>query len=158
MKKITFGLLVTTLTLLFSSCIVVSDDTFDDCPFRTHYDFTFINNTDYKVGDWYLRTEYGKKYAKSSDYEQINSGRKSTIYNVPKNDYQVYFAYSSNIKQYLYTNYFTLDTDTKYYLQEDRFYERSAIASNSETGNEAPVLYIVDDKGNRIELFPVEEE
>lgn len=145
MKKYIYLTALLFSTLFLSGCIVISDD------FSFYHDFTIKNDSNTKIEDWYLKSYSGKKVAKSDDWEPVSPHSKSTITDVHENYYRVYFSKSDDPRQYYYSNnYFYLDSDTTYYITTDDFYSRSAIASsNTNTSKE---IYLVDDKGNKIEL------
>lgn len=149
MKKIFSGLIVLSTVLMLSSCIIVSDNDFDDI---LHYDFTFVNDTNEDIADWYLKSEDGDKYAISSNYEEVLAGENRKLRNVPMDDYKVYFLYSADkaSNQYYYSNYFFLNKDKRYSLKNDVVSPRSATVSDTTTEK---VFYLEDEDGNQITLM-----
>ncbi len=145
MKKYIYLTALLISTLFLSGCIIINDD------YSIYHDFTIKNDTNEKVEDWYLKSYSGKKVAKSDDWKTVNPHSKSTITNVSENFYRVYFSKTDDPRQYYYSNnYFYLDSDTTYYIKSDDFYSRSAhTASDTNTSRE---IYLVDNKGNKIEL------
>lgn len=140
MKKYFYIAILLISSIVFSSCIIVTDDFID------HYSITFVNDTPTTVADWYLRTHSGNKIAKSDNWESVSPHSQSTLPNVRENYYQIYYCFDSNIKQYYYTNYILLDSNTRYSLKNDDFYSRAP------KGTATPHFYLEDDKGNKIQL------
>lgn len=152
MKKITLSLILISTFMLLSSCVIVADDDWD---WHNYHDFTFVNDTQYRIADWYLRTSDGKQKAKSDNYVEVKPNSSSTLHDVYEDYYQVYMSYSYYPDKYYYSvNYVYLDTDTKYYLKSNDFYARSAASKTSEENK----IILIDDKGNEIELIMQEAE
>lgn len=143
MKKLITGLLLFTSFILLSSCVVVAERHFH------YYDFTFENDSDFYIADWYLRTEDGRQEAKSSDFVTVRPHHSSKLTNVIEDDYRVFFSFGALPDLYYYTDLFYLDSDKVYYLYQHKYYRRSII---NEPDNSEPSFYLMDSDGNVIDL------
>ena len=120
MKKIFPILLLSMILGVFSSCIIIP-------PEESTYTFYLFNNSDYDIRDWYLIDEYDEIYSKNNDGYAcpIDSGEISSIKDLKKRDYYLYFEYYDSVG-YLnkrITNLFRLESDTTYKMIEKTFYE-----------------------------------
>lgn len=152
MKKNILVAILTSLVLILSSCVIYADDVIEE--HFHYYDFTFYNDTDKRIADWYLRTESGEKIAKSSNFVNVYPRSKSTLHNVREDSYRVMLAYSSDPYQYYYSDEFYLNKDMIYYLYTAVIYHRSATGTEN---IEEKHLYIVDETGNKIQLHPASQ-
>ena len=144
MKKGLFVLLLASAVMLFSSCIWVQ---VNDSP-RT-YSLTFSNESGQGVQDWYLRNRAGDEYSISDDYNIVRNGYSSILYDLPEDDYELYFCMYVN--HYKVTNFVHIDRDTVYHLRSEEggnFTYRSAAGESAEEGK----LVLVDSDGNEIPL------
>lgn len=144
MKKGLFVLLLASVVMLFSSCIWVQ---VHDSP-RT-YSLTFSNESGHHVQDWYLRNRAGDEFSISDDWETVKNGSSSTLFNIPEDDYELYF--STIVDQYKVTHFVHIDSDVIYHLRSEEggnFTYRSAAGESTEEGK----LVLVDSDGNEIPL------
>lgn len=152
MKKIIYVLLAACLVGLLSSCVVVEPHRFRE------YDFTFNNNTDDIIGDWFLKDDHDNNYSKrGKEANRVLPGCKDTMHDIEYDDYRLYFSYSYNpdYTDYYKTKWFTMDDDTEFRLSTERFYDRSAVSVSTDSADEGK-LYLIDSNGNTIELIKVD--
>jgi len=153
MKKLLQLLVVAGILTMFTSCVYVGR-----APHHDTYDFTFKNNTDWDITDWYLKDSYGYNHSKrGSSANKVYAGEKDTLYDLDFDYYTVWFSYERRpgYFDYYHTYEFKLDTDTVYDLYRDDFYERAVLVPGTEETE--PVFYLTDSDGNRIELVKEEK-
>lgn len=144
MKKGLFVLLLASSVMLFSSCIWVQ---VNDSP-KT-YSMTFSNESGNGISDWYLRNRAGDEYSISDDFEIVENGYSSILFDIPEDDYQLYFCFY--VDHYKVTNFVHIDRDVIYHLRSKdggNFTYRSATGESTSEGQ----LVLVDSDGNEIPL------
>ena len=150
MKKIFSILLLSMILGLFSSCIIVPED---------RYTFTFYNDTQTYIYDWYLKNKYDINFTMSSDYCDVPPGYYSSMSDLREDEYQVYYCLLSNVKQDVYVcseYFFRVNKDCTYYLSQDDCWAggpRSAVTSANE--NIEPNYILMDSDGNKYPLKTV---
>ncbi len=151
MKKIFPALMLTMIVGLFSSCVIV---TTSDTPTPT-YAITFCNESNDNVIDWYVKNSKDKRFAISDDFCIVTRGSTSKLWNLPKDDYKVLFAFLPNT--YYQTNYIELNVDTEFHIYSGSSYTtrvRSAVVSDSDFSEYDYIL--VDSNGNTYPLVKAE--
>lgn len=141
MKKHIYLFLITSILILFSSCVIVAPD--------IRYDITFKNDTGFNVRDWYVENYDGRNFAKSDDYVPVNAYSQSTVHDLHPDFYRVRFSYFKDIL-YFDSNYTFLDEDIIYILSYDNFYSRAISDENAD--NPEKYLVLKDNKGNTYKL------
>ena len=151
MKKLFPVLLLTMIVGLFSSCVIVATS---DTPTPT-YAITFCNDSNDDVIDWYVKNSHDKRFAISDDFCIVTRGSTSKLWNLPKDQYKVLFAFLPNT--YHPTNYIELNVDTEFHIySRDTYTTRfsSAVVSDSDFSEYDYIL--VDSNGKSYPLIKTE--
>ncbi len=157
MKKLFPVLLLAMIIGLFSSCIIVTNDT-------AKHTITLRNNLeddeDNDIFDWYAKNMSDQKFAISSTPVGVSSdGGVSRLRDIPQDYYKVIFTFDDTTDNndndtYYVSNKFYLDSD-KDFILEGRHSSYTATV-RSATGTENTVTekeyQIVDSEGN---IFPL---
>lgn len=155
MKKLFSALIILASVLVMSSCVIVASDSTPD-PTYTLYFFNDSENT--HIYDWYLKDDGGHNYEKSKDYVPVKPGEISSISDLHKDYYQVWFCvYSSpNRDTDVYThtkNFVYLNSDTTFRLASESYRDgRPRSVSSSIEQSEELKYVLIDSNGNKYPL------
>ena len=134
MKKIISVLLLALTLSLFSSCIIVGDDSIFT-PVSKH-DITCYNDTSKIIYDWCVKKDDDSTYVNDEENCEIKPQKRDTIKNLNQGYYKLCFSFKDKIKlnpyDYQESDYTYLDEDVEFSIAERTFYSRSASSPDLE--------------------------
>ncbi len=162
MKKLFSILSIAMLISFFSGCVIVTTET------NPKYNITFYNelpsSNSNDVFDWYAKNRSGNNFVVSSTPTRVSSGSgRSTLRNVPRNDYKVVFTFddttdSNNNDIFYESDFFYLNEDKDFILQSRESITGTIRSVGVETVENNSEFQIVDSDGNVYPLHICSEE